>query len=126
MPRILLIEDNPDNSETLSRRLRRRGFHVMAAFNGQEGVEMARQEKPDLVLMDMNMPVMDGWQATSVLRNEPETREVPIIGLTAHALTGDREKALAVGCNDYHTKPIEFDRLMNQIEVQLRSRGDEA
>lgn len=120
MPRILIIEDNEENRDALARRLQRRGYDVVMAGDGQQGVEMAKSEKPDLVLMDMNMPVLDGWRASELVRADPETRELPIIGLTAHALAGDREKALQAGCSDYHTKPVDFPRLLAQIEALIR------
>lgn len=120
MPRILIIEDNEENRDALARRLQRRGYDVVMAGDGQQGVEMAKSEKPDLVLMDMNMPVLDGWRASQLVRADPETRELPIIGLTAHALAGDREKALQAGCSDYHTKPVDFPRLLAQIEALIR------
>ena len=122
MPRILLVEDNEENREFLSRRLKRRGYDVVIATDGQRGVDLARSEKPDLVLMDLNMPVLDGWQAAQLLRSEEATSALPIIGLTAHAMAGDREKALHAGCSEYHTKPIDFDQLMAQIEALLRDR----
>lgn len=121
MPRILLVEDNEENRQFLSRRLQRRGYDVVIATDGQQGVDMARSEDPDLVLMDLNMPVLDGWQAAGILRSDPETSKLPIIGLTAHAMPGDREKALEAGCTDYHTKPLDFAQLMTQIETLLRS-----
>jgi len=124
MPRILIIEDNEENRDALARRLQRRGYDVVMAGDGQQGVEMAKSEKPDLILMDMNMPVLDGWRASQLVRADPETRELPIIGLTAHALAGDREKALQAGCSDYHTKPVDFPRLLAQIEVLIR-KGDD-
>lgn len=120
MPRILLVEDNEENREFLSRRLQRRGYDVVIATDGQQGVDMTRSENPDLVLMDLNMPVMDGWQATGILRSDPETSQLPIIGLSAHAMQGDREKALEAGCTDYHAKPLDFAQLMTQIEALLR------
>jgi CheY-like chemotaxis protein len=123
MPRILVVEDNEDNRDSLSRRLERRGFEVLLATDGRHGVEMAAAEKPDLILMDMNMPEMDGWEATRKIKATPEAADVPVIALTAHAMTGDRERALESGCSDYHTKPIEFAKLMNQIETLLQSRG---
>lgn len=124
MPRILLVEDNEENRLFLSRRLQRRGYDVVIATDGQQGVELARSESPDLVLMDLNMPVLDGWQAAGILRAEPATSTLPIIGLTAHAMPGDREKALEAGCTDYHTKPLDFTQLMTQIESLLRRNGD--
>ncbi len=120
MPRILIIEDNEENRDVLARRLERRGYDVIVAGDGQQGVEMARAEKPDAILMDMNMPILDGWRASQMLRAESETMDVPIIGLTAHALAGDREKAIEAGCSDYHTKPVDFPRLMTQIEDLIK------
>lgn len=121
MPRILIIEDNEENREALARRLQRRGYDIVVAGDGQQGVEMAKSEKPDLVLMDMNMPILDGWRASQMIRTDPDTEQLPIIGLTAHALEGDREKALQAGCSDYHTKPVEFSQLMTQIELLIRN-----
>jgi two-component system, cell cycle response regulator DivK len=120
MPRILLVEDNEDNRDALTRRLQRRGYDVVAAGDGEQGIAMARSEKPDLVLMDMNLPMLDGWEATRRIKAQPETVRLPVIGLTAHAMEGDREKALEAGCADYHTKPVEFDRLLEQIEAILK------
>lgn len=120
MPRILIVEDNEENRSALARRLERRGFDVVMAVDGQQGVDMAKSERPDIVLMDMNMPVLDGWRASQMIREDPGTHELPIIGLTAHALAGDREKAIQAGCSDYHTKPVDFPRLMEQIEALLR------
>ncbi len=122
MPRILIVEDNEDNSDALSRRLKRRGFDVVIATDGTQGVAMARTEKPDLILMDMNLPELDGWEATRQVKAAEETRAIPVIALTAHALSGDRERALAAGCADYHTKPVELERLLGQIEAILRSQ----
>jgi len=119
MPRILLVEDNEANRDFLSRRLERRGFEVLIAHDGRVGVEMARSEKPDLILMDMNMPNVDGWEATRQIKAEPEIGRVPVIALTAHAMNGDRERALDAGCADYHTKPVEFKKLVEQIEHLL-------
>ena len=123
MPRILVVEDNEDNRDSLSRRLERRGFEVLLATDGRRGVEMAAAEKPDLILMDMNMPEMDGWEATRKIKSTPDAAGVPVIALTAHAMTGDRERALESGCSDYHTKPIEFSKLINQIETLLQRRS---
>ena len=120
MPRILIVEDNEENRDALSRRLKRRGYDVVTAADGQQGVDMTRAERPDLILMDMNMPVLDGWQATRQLRADDATKDLPVIGLTAHAMAGDREKALEAGCTDYHTKPVDFPRLMGQIEELLK------
>jgi len=119
MPRILVVEDNEDNRDSLSRRLERRGFEVLMAHDGRHGVEMAAAEKPDLILMDMNMPQLDGWEATRQIKAEPDVAAVPVIGLTAHALEGDRERALEAGCADYHAKPVDFPKLMAQIEALL-------
>jgi CheY-like chemotaxis protein len=122
MRRILLVEDNEQNRDSLSRRLQRRGFEVLTAEDGKVGVAMAKAGKPDLVLMDMNMPELDGWEATRQIKAEADLHEVPVIALTAHAMSGDREKALQAGCSDYHTKPIEFDRLLAQIETMLQAK----
>ena len=119
MPNILLVEDNEMNRDMLSRRLVRRGFAVDVATDGEQGVEMARAGGYDLVLMDMSLPGIDGWEATCRLRAEPETQTIPIIALTAHAMAGDRDRALEVGCNDYDTKPVEFDRLLGKIAALL-------
>jgi two-component system, cell cycle response regulator DivK len=119
MPRILLVEDNEMNRDMLSRRLQRKGFEVAMAVDGKQGVEMARAGGYDLILMDMSLPEIDGWEATRQLRAAPETKVVPIIGLTAHAMAGDREKALEAGCNDYDTKPVELQRLLGKIDALL-------
>ena len=124
MPKLLLVEDHEEIWDFLSRRLRRRGFEVVVATDGREGVERARSERPDLVLLDMNLPVMDGWAAARALKEDPGAKRIPIIALTAHALAGDRDKALAAGCDDYHPKPVDFSRLVTQVEVWLR-RGAE-
>ena len=121
MPRILLVEDNEMNSDMLSRRLQRKGYTVMIAVDGQAGIEMARSESPDLILMDLSLPVVDGWEATRVLKAASETKGIPVIALTAHAMSGDREKAIEAGCDDYDSKPIEFPRLLGKIEGFLRS-----
>jgi CheY-like chemotaxis protein len=121
MPRILLVEDNEMNRDMLSRRLERRGFEILAAPDGAEGVRMALAEKPDLVLMDMSLPVMDGWDATRAIKADPAGKEIPVIGLTAHAMAGDREKCLAAGCDEYDTKPVEFPRLMEKIDALLKT-----
>jgi len=117
MPRLLLIDDNEANRDLLSRRLERRGFEVLLAVDGRAGVDRALAEKPDLVLMDMNMPQVDGWEATR--RIKAAMPLVPVIAMTAHALAGDRERALQAGCTDYHTKPIDFPKLLAQIELLL-------
>jgi len=119
MAKILLVEDNEMNRDMLSRRLQRKGYEVAMAVDGRQGVEMARAGGFDLILMDMSLPEIDGWEATRQLRAVPETRTVPIIGLTAHAMAGDREKALEAGCNDYDTKPVELPRLLAKIEALL-------
>ena len=119
MAKILLVEDNEMNRDMLSRRLQRKGYEVAMAVDGRQGVEMARQGGYDLILMDMSLPEIDGWEATRQLRSAPETIAVPIIGLTAHAMAGDREKALEAGCNDYDTKPVELPRLLSKIEALL-------
>lgn len=119
MAKLLLVEDHEEVWDFLSRRLRRRGFEVVLAHDGQAGIDKARVERPDLVLLDMNLPVMDGWTAARTLKADPATAGIPIIALTAHAMAGDREKALAAGCDDYHPKPVEFSRLLAQIEAAL-------
>ena len=121
MPRILMIEDNEDNRDMLARRLRRRGFDVELAASGAEGIEMARTESPDLILMDLNMPDLDGWEATRLLKESPDTQHLPIIALTAHEADGNRERLLEAGCSDYHTKPVQLPRLLAQIESLLKS-----
>ncbi len=119
MAKILLVEDNEMNRDMLSRRLERRGYQVLIAVDGGQGVAMAQSEAPDLILMDMSLPVLDGWEVARQLKSAPETRGIPIIALTAHAMVGDREKAREAGCDDYDTKPIEFPRLVVEIEVLL-------
>jgi len=119
MAKILLVEDNEMNRDMLSRRLERRGYQVLIAVDGGQGVAMAQSEAPDLILMDMSLPVLDGWEVARQLKAAPETRAIPIIALTAHAMVGDREKALDAGCDDYDTKPIEFPRLVEKIEALL-------
>jgi len=119
MPTILVVEDNEMNRDMLSRRLQRQGFAVCLAVNGADGVAMAQADTPDLILMDMSLPVLDGWEATRQLKAAPETAAVPIIALTAHAMSGDREKAIAAGCDDYDTKPIELPRLLGKIAALL-------
>ena len=115
MPKILIVEDNEMNRDMLSRRLERRGFSIVMAVDGQQGVDMARVEKPDLILMDMSLPVMDGWTATQTIKSDADLAKIPVIALTAHAMAGDREKAMAAGCDDYDTKPIELPRLLEKI-----------
>jgi CheY-like chemotaxis protein len=119
MTKVLLVEDNEMNRDMLSRRLIRRGFEVIFAVDGKQGVDAARREKPDIILMDMSLPVMDGWEATRCVKADDATRSVPVIGLTAHAKSGDREKAMEAGCDDYDTKPVELDRLIGKIERLL-------
>ena len=115
MQKILLVEDNEMNRDMLSRRLQRRGFEVIIAVDGAEGVARAQAELPALILMDMSLPVMDGWTATRTLKADPATNKIPVIGLTAHAMAGDREKCLEAGCDDYDTKPVELPRLLDKI-----------
>ena len=122
MPKILLVEDNEMNRDMLSRRLQRKGYEVVLALDGQSGVEMSQTQAPDLVLMDMSLPVLDGWEATRRLKTDASTRHIPIIALTAHAMSSDREKALEAGCDDYDTKPVELPRLLAKIEALLRAR----
>jgi CheY-like chemotaxis protein len=119
MPRILLVEDNEMNRDMLSRRLERRGYQVLLAVDGREGVDRAGAEAPDLVLMDMSLPVLDGWEATRVLKAAPATRHIPVIALTAHAMSSDRARAMEAGCDDYDTKPIDLPRLLGKIEALL-------
>lgn len=115
--RVLLVEDHEEIWDFLSRRLSRRGHEVTVATDGQAGVERARVDQPEIILLDMNLPVLDGWSAARLLKAEPATAGIPVIALTAHAMSGDREKALAAGCDDYHPKPIDFSRLLAQIEA---------
>jgi len=119
MPRVLLVEDDEMNRDSLSRLLRRRGFEVVLSVDGQQGIMMAKEESPDLILMDMSLPVIDGWEATRRLKATPETRSVPIIALTAHAMASDREKALAAGCDDFDTKPIDLNSLIPKMNNLL-------
>jgi CheY-like chemotaxis protein len=119
MATILLVEDNEMNRDMLSRRLVKRGYEVMIAVDGEQGLAMARSEGPALILMDMSLPGLDGWEATRQLKATPETRGIPVIALTAHAMAGDREKAIAAGCDDFDTKPIDFPRLLQKIEALL-------
>jgi two-component system cell cycle response regulator DivK len=119
MAKILLVEDNELNRDMLSRRLERKGFQVIMAVDGQQGVDMAVNEIPDLILMDMDLPIIDGWEATRRVKAGEGTRAIPVIALTAHAMVGDRDKAIAAGCDDYDTKPIDFPRLLGKIETLL-------
>ena len=124
--KILYVEDNDDNIYVLKRRLTRAGYTVLVAMDGEQGIVMARAEKPDLILMDLSLPVLDGWEATRRLKGAPETRAIPVIALSAHAMTGDREKALAAGCEDFDTKPVDFDRLRAKIQALLPDGGRDA
>ena len=119
MTKNLLVEDHEEQWDFLSRRLRRRGFEVVLAHDGQQGVDMARSEKPDVILLDMNLPVMDGWTAARTLRASEDTAKIAIIALTAHAMSGDRNKVIEAGCDDYHPKPVDFSRLLGQIDAAL-------
>lgn len=120
MAKILLVEDNEMNRDMLSRRLIRNGHEVYIAIDGQQGVDMALSERPDIILMDMSLPVIDGWEATRRIKTNDATRGVPVIALTAHAMAGDREKAMEVGCDDYDTKPVELARLLGKIAALLK------
>ncbi|MGV8120194.1 MAG: response regulator [Candidatus Xenobiia bacterium LiM19] len=122
MAKILLVEDNEMNRDMLSRRLTKKGYNVVIALDGAEGVEKTRQESPDIILMDMSLPVLDGWEATRQIKSDEGLASIPVIALTAHAMSGDREKALEAGCDDYDTKPIEFQRLLGKIEELLKGR----
>jgi len=119
MPRLLIVEDNEMNRDMLSRRLAKRGYDVAIAVDGEQGLAMARSAPPALILMDMSLPGLDGWEATRQLKALPETRAVPVIALTAHAMAGDREKAIAAGCDDFDTKPVDLPRLLAKIEALL-------
>src|ERR1700731_4729108 len=122
MAKILLIEDNEANRDALSRPLKRRGYEVVMAVDGQEGIAMARSEAPALILMDMSLPVLDGWEATRQLKADPQTGSIPVIALTAHAMAGDRAKAIEAGCAHYDTKPAEFPRLLAKIQALLAGK----
>ena len=123
MSKILLVEDNEMNRDMLSRRLTRKGYEVVMAVDGQQAVEMAGSESPDLILMDMSLPIMDGWEASRKIKGEAKTGQIPIIALTAHAMQGDREKAMEAGCNDYDTKPVDLKRLLGKMETLLGAPG---
>lgn len=123
MAKILYVEDNEDNIYVLKNRLTRAGFTVVVAMDGEQGVAIAAKEQPDLILMDLSLPVLDGWQATQRLKAMPETRSIPVLALSAHAMSGDREKALASGCDDFDTKPVEMPRLLQKLKALL---GDKA
>lgn len=123
MAKVLLVEDDEMNRDMLSRRLIKRGYDVVIAVDGQEGVSMARSEGPDIILMDMSLPVMDGWTATESLKHDPATAAIPVIALTAHAMSGDEEKARSAGCDDFDTKPVELKRLLGKMEALLGATG---
>jgi two-component system, cell cycle response regulator DivK len=123
MPKILLVEDNEMNRDMLSRRLIRNGFEIAFAMDGQQGADMALSEMPDLILMDMSLPVIDGWEATRRIKANDATRRIPVIALTAHAMAGDREKAVEAGCDDYDTKPVEITRLLGKIATLLAAKA---
>ena len=123
MPKILVVEDNEMNRDMLTRRLERRGYEVIVSADGEEGISKVQSDRPDLILMDMDLPILDGWEATRRLKASEDTQAIPIIALTADAMAGDREKALEAGCDDYDTKPVEFTRLVNKIEAQLAKPG---
>jgi CheY-like chemotaxis protein len=123
VPKILLVEDNEMNRDMLSRRLIKKGYEVIMAVDGEQGVQAAQAERPDLILMDMSLPVLDGWEATRRLKAENATEGIPVIALTAHAMSGDRDKALEAGCDDYDTKPVELPRLLEKIESLLKKRA---
>ncbi len=124
MPKVLVVEDNEMNRDMLSRRLQRRGYEVIVSVDGEDGVSKARSDSPDIILMDMDLPILDGWAATRKLKASPETRSIPVIALTAHAMAGDREKAREAGCDDYDTKPVEFSRLTEKMEKLLGKESD--
>ena len=122
MPKVLLVEDSEESRDGLARHLRRKGYETLLAVDGRQAVDVARAEAPDLILMDMSLPILDGWEATRKLKAAPETRGIPVIALTAHAMAGDREKALEAGCDDYDTKPVEFARLLAKIQSLLERK----
>lgn len=122
--KILYVEDNEDNVYVVKKRFARVGYAVVVASDGEQGVAMAASEKPDLILMDLRMPVLDGWEATKRIKTNPETRHIPIIALSAHAMTGDREKALEAGCDDYDIKPVELPRLLEKVRALLPNREE--
>ena len=126
MRRILLVEDNEMNRDMLSRRLARKGYAVVIAVDGATSIDVARSESPDLILMDMSLPVIDGWEATRRMKADVDLKHIPVIALTAHAMSNDREKAIEAGCDDYDTKPIELPRLLGKIETLLHARASEA
>ena len=120
MAKILLVEDNEINRDMMVRRLQRRGYTIVTAVDGQQGVDMTHSEKPDLVLMDMSLPVLNGWDATRQIKGDPDVKNVPVVGLTAHAMVGDRDQALQAGCDDYATKPVEFEKLIELINRLIK------
>jgi len=122
MPKILLVEDNEMNRDMLSRRLSKRGYEIVLAMDGEEGIAKARSERPDLILMDMSLPIKDGWETTAELKSDVEMKKIPVIGLSAHAMSGDRDRAMQAGCDDYDTKPVELDRLLAKIEALVPKR----
>ena len=122
MPKILLVEDNEMNRDMLSRRLSKRGYEIVLAMDGEEGIAKARSERPDLILMDMSLPIKDGWEATAELKSDVVMQKIPVIGLSAHAMSGDRDRAMQAGCDDYDTKPVELDRLLAKIEALVPKR----
>lgn len=123
MAKLLLVEDNEMNRDMLSRRLERRGHTIVIAVDGQQGVDLARTETPDLILLDMSLPVIDGWEAARRIKSQAESKDIPVIALTAHAMAGDKEKALQAGCDDYDTKPVELPRLLGKIQALLDKKA---
>ena len=123
MAKILLVEDNEMNRDMLSRRLERRGYTIVLAVDGQQGVDLARSESPDLILLDMSLPIIDGWEAARRIKAQAESKDIPLIALTAHAMAGDKEKALQAGCDDYDTKPVELPRLLGKIQALLDKKA---
>ena len=119
MKKLLLVEDNEMNRDMLSRRLARRGYEVLVAVDGEQGIAEAERSRPDLIIMDMSLPVLDGWESTRRLKAQPSTKAIPVLALTAHAMAGERDRALAAGCDDYDTKPVDFERLLGKIEALL-------
>lgn len=117
--KILIIEDNELNRDMLSRRLQRYGYEIILAVDGQEGINVTQEKLPDLILMDMSLPILDGWEVTKILKKDPKTKHIPVIALTAHAMIGDKEKALDAGCDDYDTKPVDMPRLLEKIKALL-------
>jgi len=123
MHRILIVDDNEMNRDVLSRRLVRRGYDVLLASEGQQGLDLARRDRPDLILLDLGLPEIDGWECARRLKADPATCSIPVVALTAHAMTGDREKAIDAGCDDFDTKPIDFEKLLERMEALLARRG---